>query len=55
MPEERRRAVEAWQKSGLAQRMFAQQWGVNPVTFSEWVAQAGANVPGERRSGKRVL
>jgi transposase InsO family protein len=54
-PEERRRAVEAWQKSGLAQRMFAQQWGVNPVTFSGWVAQAGAKVPGERRGRKPRL
>jgi transposase-like protein len=49
-PEERRQAVEAWQKSGLSQAMFAKQWGVNPITFSGWVAQAGAKAPGERRA-----
>jgi transposase InsO family protein/transposase-like protein len=51
-PEERRQAVEAWQKSGLSQAMFAKQWGVNPITFSGWVSQAGAKAPGERR-GRR--
>lgn len=50
--EERRQAVEAFRKSGLTQAMFARQWGVNPMTFSGWVAQAGARTPGERR-GRR--
>lgn len=50
--EERRQAVEAFRKSGLTQAMFARQWGVNPMTFSGWVAQAGARAPGERR-GRR--
>jgi transposase InsO family protein len=54
-PEERRRAVEAWRKSGLTQAMFAKQWGVNPITFSGWVAQAGARAPGERRGRKPRL
>jgi transposase InsO family protein/transposase-like protein len=54
-PEERRQAVEAWQKSGLSQAMFAKQWGVHPITFSGWVAQAGAKAPGERRGRKPRL
>jgi transposase len=54
-PQERREAVEAWKKSGLSQAMFAKQWGVNPITFSGWVAMAGAKRPGERRSRKASL
>ncbi len=54
-PEERRRAVEAWQKSGLPQTLFARQWGVNPTTFSGWVASAGARAAGERRGRKPRL
>jgi transposase len=54
-PGERRDAVEAWQKSGLSQAMFAKQWGVNPITFSGWVSMAGAKAPGERRGRKPRL
>jgi len=54
-PEERRRAVEAWQKSGLSQAMFSKRWGVNPITFSGWVTRAGAKAPGERRGRKPRL
>jgi transposase-like protein len=54
-PEERRQAVEAFQKSGLTQALFARQWRVNPITFSGWVAQAGARSPGERRGRKSLL
>jgi transposase InsO family protein len=54
-PEERRRAVEAWKKSGLPQSLFAKQWGVNPMTFSGWVARAGARRAGERRGRKPRL
>lgn len=53
--EERRQAVEAFQKSGLTQALFAQQWGVNPITFSGWVVRAGARDPGERRGRKPRL
>lgn len=53
--EERRKAVEAFQRSGLTQAMFAKQWGVNPITFSGWVGQAGARDPGERRGSKPRL
>jgi transposase-like protein len=54
-PEERRQAVEAFRKSGLTQAMFAKQWGVNPITFSGWVARAGAKDPRERRGRKPRL
>jgi transposase InsO family protein len=54
-PEERRQAVEAWQRSGLSQAMFSKQWGVNPITFSGWVAMAGAKRPAERRGRKPRL
>ena len=54
-PQERRAAVEAWRKSGLGQGVFARQWGVNPITFSSWVASAGAKRPGERRGRKPSL
>jgi transposase InsO family protein len=54
-PEARRQAVEAWQRSGLTQAMFAKQWGVNPMTFSGWVARTGARTPGERRGRKPSL
>lgn len=63
-PEERRKAVEAFSKSGLTQAMFAKQWGVNPITFSGWVARAAeggtpgleprANGPGRRRGAGRL-
>src|SRR5262245_50030941 len=36
-PEERRRAVEAYQRSGQTQAMFARQWGVSPITLNFWV------------------
>jgi transposase InsO family protein len=54
-PEERRKAVQAWHESGLSQAMFARQWGVNPITFSCWVTQAGARRAGERRGRKPSL
>ena len=54
-PEERREAVAAWRKSGLSQAMFSKQWGVNPITFSFWVGQAGAKSPLERRGRKPRL
>src|SRR5262245_14156583 len=54
-PEERREAVLTWQKSGLSQAAFSKGWGVNPITFSGWVAAAGAKRSGERRGRKPRL
>lgn len=63
-PEERRRAVEAYQKSGLTQHAFARQWGLSHVTLGVWLrryAEAGpqglerlAEGPARRR-GKAPL
>src|SRR5262245_961103 len=53
--EERRAAVSAWKESGLSQAMFSKGWGVSPITFSGWVAAAGAKRPGERRGRKPRL
>jgi transposase InsO family protein len=36
-PEERRAAVEAFQRSGLSQKAFAGQWGVSAVTLGQWI------------------
>jgi transposase InsO family protein/transposase-like protein len=36
-PEERRAAVEAFEKSGLSQKLFAGQWGVSHVTLGFWL------------------
>ncbi len=36
-PEERRAAVEAFEKSGLTQAAFSRQWGVSHVTLGKWV------------------
>ena len=35
--EQRREAVERYVASGLSQKAFAQQWGVNAVTFGAWL------------------
>ena len=42
--EQRREAVEAFHKSGLTQRMFAQQWDVSTMSLGRWLqihAEAG--------------
>lgn len=36
-PEDRRAAVEAFEKAGLTQAAFARQWGVSHVTLGKWV------------------
>jgi transposase InsO family protein len=36
-PDERRAAVEAFEKSGLTQAAFARQWGISHVTLGMWV------------------
>jgi transposase InsO family protein len=35
-PEERRWALEAWEKSGLGLEVFARQWGISGPTLREW-------------------
>jgi transposase InsO family protein len=35
-PEERRWALEAWEKSGLGLDVFARQWGITGPTLREW-------------------
>lgn len=43
-PEERRWALEAWERSGLGAAMFARQWGLSTPTLYEWkraVARGG--------------
>lgn len=32
--------VEAWRESGLTQRSYFHQAGINPVTFSYWVRKS---------------
>lgn len=44
-PEERRQAVEAFEKSGLTQKAFAGQWGVSHVTLGQWVRRYVAEGP----------
>ena len=36
-PEQRREAVEAYQKSGLSQMAFAHQWGVSAMSLGTWL------------------
>lgn len=36
-PEERRAAVEAFEKSGLTQHAFSRQWGLSHVTLGVWL------------------
>jgi transposase InsO family protein len=36
-PEERRAAVEAFERSRLSQKAFARQWGVSHMTLHKWV------------------
>ena len=47
-PDEKRRAVEALEKSGLTVDRFARTWGVSPKSLSRWVAQV-------RRGGPKAL
>lgn len=63
-PEERRQAVEAYERSGLSLTTFARQWGVSHVTLGKWVRcyrQAGPKglerlTPGPaKRRGKAPL
>ena len=35
-PEERRQAIEAYEKSGLSVELFTELWGVSAKTFLEW-------------------
>jgi transposase InsO family protein len=44
-PDERRQAVEAFEKSGLTQHEFARQWGVSHVTLGGWVRKHRAEGP----------
>ena len=44
-PEERRAAVEAYEKSGLTQGAFARQWGVSPMTISTWLRKHAKDGP----------
>jgi transposase InsO family protein/transposase-like protein len=44
-PEERRAAVEAWQKSGMAVYDFAKVWGVGTTSLSVWARQYAAKGP----------
>ena len=44
-PEQRRVALEAFQKSGLTQQMFARQWGFNPKTLGSWLIAYAARGP----------
>jgi transposase InsO family protein len=44
-PEDRRSAVEAYEKSGLTQREFARQWGVSPFTLSVWLRKSRTEGP----------
>jgi len=44
-PEERRQAVEAYQKAGLTQKAFAAQWGISAVTLGSWVRKHGEEGP----------
>lgn len=44
-PEERRQAVEAFQKSGLTQKAFAAQWNVSHVSLGRWLLKYAAEGP----------
>ena len=44
-PEERRQAVEAYQKAGLTQKAFAKQWGISAVTLGSWLRKHGEEGP----------
>lgn len=44
-PEERRAAVEAFERSGLTQAAFARQWGVSHVTLGKWLQRHAAGGP----------
>jgi len=44
-PEERRAAVEAWQKSGMAVYDFAKVWGVGTTSLSVWARQYATKGP----------
>jgi transposase InsO family protein len=44
-PEERRRTVEAWRKSGLTQKAFARQWGVSHMTLWAWARKYALDGP----------
>lgn len=44
-PEERRQAVEAYQKAGLTQLAFAKQWGISAVTLGSWLRKHGEEGP----------
>lgn len=44
-PEERRAAVEAFERSGLTQTAFARQWGVSHVTLGKWLQRHAAGGP----------
>ena len=54
-PEERREAVEAFQKSGRTQSDFARVWGVPAPTFGQWMRRWKAEGPKglEGRSKKK--
>ena len=44
-PEERRQAVEAYQRAGLTQQAFAKQWGVSAVSLGTWLRKHGTEGP----------
>jgi transposase len=44
-PEERRAAVEAFERSGLSQKAFARQWGVSHMTLHKWIHRHRAAGP----------
>lgn len=44
-PEERRAAVEAFQRAGLSQRDFARTWGLSEWTLRDWIARYAREGP----------
>ncbi len=52
-PEERRQAVEAYQKAGLTQKAFAAQWGISAVTLGNWLRKHGEEGPAGARADGR--
>ncbi len=56
-PEERRKAVETFQQSGLSQEVFARTWGVCSKTLARWLrrhAQEGPKGLEPRKPGPRT-
>ena len=64
-PEERRQAVEAYQKSGLTQEDFCKTWGITPGTLIAWLKKYREHGPkglekyapakdGDKRKGRKI-